>query len=51
MKDEKKERKLSLGKIRIQHLEALLERDDQQAIKAGSDTAAPGTTILPVFCI
>lgn len=51
MKDEKKEKKLRLGKIRIQNLDAALKRDDQQAIKAGNDNMIPGTTILPVFCI
>lgn len=52
MKDEKKEKKLRLGKIRIQNLETVLERETLEAIKAGGDTgAAPGTTILPIFCI
>jgi len=52
MKDQKKEKKLRLGKIRIQNLEAVFERESLDAIKAGVGTGTePGTTILPIFCI
>jgi hypothetical protein len=48
---QKKEKKLRLGKVTIQDLDFVLDRDDQKEVKGGSgrDTA-PGTTEMPIYC-
>ena len=47
---EKKETKLSLGKITLSDLAPILDRDEQIKIKAGFDVEFVGITILPVYC-
>jgi hypothetical protein len=47
---EKKEKKLSLGKITLSDLAPILDRDEQIRIKAGFDVEFVGITILPVYC-
>ena len=50
MKEEKKEKKLRLGKVTVQHLNAALDRDEQKTIKGGTDINSALTTIVPIFC-
>lgn len=47
---EKKEKKLRLGKMTIQNLDSILDRDEQKVIKGGSENNPPGTTDLAIFC-
>jgi len=49
----KKDRKLSLGKVTIQDLDShpeRLAREDQEAIKGGTNNNCVLTTVVPVFC-
>jgi hypothetical protein len=43
----KKEKKLRLGKIKIQNLTTALEKDEQKRIKGGNPAQS---TIVPVHC-
>lgn len=45
-----KEKKLQLKKITIQNLNALLDREEQKAIKGGTDVVPFGTTDVPIYC-
>jgi hypothetical protein len=45
----KKERKLQLGKITIQDLISLKEKELEK-INGGSDVGQQGTTNIPIFC-
>ncbi|UCH96056.1 MAG: hypothetical protein JSV88_04180 [Candidatus Aminicenantes bacterium] len=47
---EKKEKKLRLNKITIQDFDSVLDGDQQNAIKGGSDIQTAGTTDIPVIC-
>lgn len=46
----KKERKLRLGKMTLQDLNIILDRDDQNRVKGGSKTEQGGTTQIPIYC-
>jgi hypothetical protein len=46
----KKEKKLSLRKETIQDLDNILDKDEQQRVKGGSDTDTKGTTQVPIYC-
>jgi hypothetical protein len=43
----KKEKKLRLGKIKIQNLTTALEKDEQKRIKGGNPAL---NTDVPIFC-
>jgi hypothetical protein len=45
------EKKLTLGKVRVQDLQARLDRDAQRAVRGGSDASPLGTTNLAVYCL
>ncbi len=47
---EKKEKKLSLGKMTILDLNNALDRDEQQKVKGGTGTTQAGTTDVPIYC-
>jgi hypothetical protein len=44
------EKKLTLGKVTIQDLQANLVRDEQKAVRGGSLMELSGTTKLAVYC-
>lgn len=46
----KKEKKLRLGKITIQDLNTVLDRDEQKTVLGGTGTPYPGTTDVPIYC-
>lgn len=51
--EQKKEVKLRLGKVTIQNLDShpeRLAREDQEAIKGGTNNNCGLTTVVPVFC-
>lgn len=47
---EKKEKKLRLNKITIQGFDSVLDSDQQNAVKGGTDTNQNGLTDIPVVC-
>lgn len=49
MKNKKRE-KLHLNKITIQNLDDRLDRNDQEAVKGGSNNTDSLTTVTPVYC-
>ena len=44
------EKKLNLGKVTIQDLQANLDREEQKAVRGGSLMEPSGTTKLAVYC-
>jgi hypothetical protein len=46
----KKEKKLRLGRITLQNLNTALDKNEQKAVKGGTDGGAPGTTQVPIYC-
>jgi hypothetical protein len=44
------EKKLTLGKVTIQYLQANLDRDEQKAVRGGSVIYPEGTTRIAVYC-
>lgn len=48
---EKKEKKLRLDKITIQDFDSVLDGDQQNAVKGGSETNPFGLTDIPVVCL
>jgi len=46
----KKGKKLSLKKETIQDLIIILDRNEQNKVKGGTDTNTEGTTRVPVYC-
>jgi len=44
------EKKLNLGKVTIQDLQANLDRDEQKAVRGGSVMEPARTTKLAVYC-
>jgi hypothetical protein len=47
---QKKEKKLRLDKETIQNLDIVLDKDDQERVKGGTNNGYPGTTDVPVHC-
>lgn len=43
-------KKLTLGKVTIQDFQESLERDEQKAVRGGTDVKPAGTTDLAVYC-
>jgi hypothetical protein len=46
----KQEKKLHLGKVTIQDLDKVLDREEQKKVKGGTGTMNPGTTDVPIYC-
>jgi hypothetical protein len=55
MKTKKIKKKLTLNKLTIQNLDYnqvnVLERDEQEVVKAGSEINLAGTTNHPIYCV
>ena len=47
---QKKEKKLCLGKMTIQNLDTVLDKDDQKGVNGGTAGGQRGTTEVPIFC-
>lgn len=50
MKQKKREKKLWLGKVTIQDLNTVLDRDEQRTAKGGTKDEPWGTTAVPIYC-
>ena len=48
---EKKEKKLRLEKVTVQNFNWVLDGDQQNAVKGGTNTNQNGLTDIPVVCI
>jgi hypothetical protein len=46
----KRATKLNLGKLTIQNLSTVLDRDEQKRVKGGSENGQAGTTQVPIYC-
>ena len=50
MKQKKEEKKLRLGKTKIQDLNTALDSDAQKRVKGGTGNGQEGTTQVPIYC-
>jgi len=46
---QKKEKKLCLGKMTIQNLDTILDKDDKKGVKGGTAGETRGTDVI-IFC-
>ncbi|MCK4761752.1 MAG: hypothetical protein KAW12_06085 [Candidatus Aminicenantes bacterium] len=45
-----KEKKLKLEKSTVQNLNTILDREEQELLKGGTNVVPMGTTAVPIYC-